>query len=95
MNSTARVQTPSGQRALLITALAVSLTGWTIHAVALHRRLAAIKRDPLTGLLRRAAYTARARRILARRRESAVVLVSGWRRRCAAKSKGTSTRRGY
>ncbi|MFE9451734.1 GGDEF domain-containing protein [Streptomyces sp. NPDC006739] len=31
-----------------------------VHAVTLHRQLAASHRDPLTGLLRREAYTARA-----------------------------------
>ncbi|MGW7484551.1 diguanylate cyclase, partial [Nonomuraea muscovyensis] len=50
--------------------------GWTVHAIALHRRLAAAKKDPLTGLLRRDAYTARGRRILARHRgDTTVVMV--------------------
>ncbi|MGW4779940.1 GGDEF domain-containing protein [Streptomyces filamentosus] len=64
-----------GPRTLLITTAAVPLTGWAIHAVALHKRLAATRRDPLTGLLRRDAYTARARRLLARHGDVAVVLV--------------------
>ncbi|MFI8516009.1 GGDEF domain-containing protein [Streptomyces sp. NPDC085460] len=64
-----------GPRTLLITTAAVPLTGWAIHAVALHKRLAATRRDPLTGLLRRDAYTVRARRLLARRDDVAVVLV--------------------
>ncbi|MFE5886900.1 GGDEF domain-containing protein [Streptomyces hydrogenans] len=64
-----------GPRTLLITTVAVPLTGWAIHAVALHKRLAATRRDPLTGLLRRDAYTARARRLLARRDDAAVVMV--------------------
>ncbi|MFB7827415.1 GGDEF domain-containing protein [Streptomyces hydrogenans] len=64
-----------GPRTLLITTAAVPLTGWAIHAVALHKRLAATRRDPLTGLLRRDAYTARARRLLARRDDVAVVMV--------------------
>ncbi|MFF1444575.1 GGDEF domain-containing protein [Streptomyces sp. NPDC058295] len=52
------------------------LTGWTVHALALHRRLAAAKKDPLPGLLRRDAYTARARQVLRRHRDdTAVVLV--------------------
>lgn len=55
-----------GPRTLLITTAAVPLTGWAVHAIALHKRLAATKRDPLTGLLRRDAYTTRARRLLAR-----------------------------
>ncbi|MFI8426003.1 GGDEF domain-containing protein [Streptomyces sp. NPDC085479] len=64
-----------GPRALLITTAAVPLAGWTAHAITLHRRLAATKRDPLTGLLRRDAYVHRARRILARHHDVAVVMV--------------------
>lgn len=75
MTSTARVQTRPGHRALLITTLAVPLTGWTVHAIALHRRLAATKRDPLTGLLRRDAYTARARRLLTRHGDDVCVVM--------------------
>ncbi|WP_410540519.1 GGDEF domain-containing protein [Streptomyces sp. KL2] len=76
MDSALRTPAHPGQRAVLITTLAVPLTGWTIHALALHRRLAAARKDPLTGLLRRDAYTARARRILARHGDdTAVVLV--------------------
>ncbi|MFD3679153.1 GGDEF domain-containing protein [Streptomyces sp. NPDC058613] len=70
-----RVQSMFGQRTLLLTTAALPLTGWTLHALALHRRLAATKRDPLTGLLRRDAYTARARRLLARHNDVAVVMV--------------------
>ncbi|MFJ9380377.1 GGDEF domain-containing protein [Streptomyces sp. NPDC101455] len=76
MDSVLRTHARFGQRALLLTTAAVPLTGWTVHAIALHRRLAAAKKDPLTGLLRRDAYTARARRILARHGDDiAVVLV--------------------
>ncbi|MEU7031448.1 GGDEF domain-containing protein [Streptomyces sp. NPDC046275] len=75
MDSALRVPGPIGQRALLLTTLAVPLTGWTLHALTLHRRLAATKRDPLTGLLRRDAYTHRARRLLARHDDVAVVMV--------------------
>ncbi|MGR8012260.1 GGDEF domain-containing protein [Streptomyces sp. A5-4] len=65
-----------GPRTLLITTAAVPLTGWVVHAVALHKKLAATKKDPLTGLLRRDAYTARARRLLARHGDdTAVVMV--------------------
>ncbi|MEH0541465.1 GGDEF domain-containing protein [Streptomyces sp. NPDC006632] len=65
-----------GPRTLLITTTAaVPLTGWAVHAVALHKRLAATKRDPLTGLLRRDAYTARARRLLARHGDKATVVM--------------------
>ncbi|MEU5161254.1 GGDEF domain-containing protein [Streptomyces sp. NPDC020875] len=65
-----------GSRTLLLTTAAVPLTGWAVHAVALHKRLAATRKDPLTGLLRRDAYTARARRLLARHGDdTAVVMV--------------------
>ncbi|MFE4310435.1 GGDEF domain-containing protein [Streptomyces sp. NPDC056891] len=64
-----------GPRTLLITTAAVPLTGWVVHAVALHKRLAATKRDPLTGLLRRDAYTARARRLLARHGDDTTVVI--------------------
>ncbi|MFI7501838.1 GGDEF domain-containing protein [Streptomyces sp. NPDC049687] len=63
-----------GSRTLLITA-AVPLTGWAVHAIALHKRLAATRKDPLTGLLRRDAYTARARRILTRHGDSVAVVM--------------------
>ncbi|AXE27899.1 GGDEF domain-containing protein (plasmid) [Streptomyces globosus] len=75
MDSVLRAQARFGQRALLLTTAALPLTGWAVHAVALHKRLAATRRDPLTGLLRRDSYTARARRLLARRDDVAVVLV--------------------
>ncbi|MER5995856.1 GGDEF domain-containing protein [Streptomyces viridosporus] len=64
-----------GQRTLLLTTAAVPLTGWTVHAVTLHRRLAASRKDPLTGLLRRDAYTARARQILRRHGDSTTVVL--------------------
>ncbi|MER8197698.1 diguanylate cyclase [Streptomyces microflavus] len=66
MNSAMRLPGRIGPHALLIITAAVSLTGWAVRAVALHKRLVATKRDPLTGLLRRDAFTARARRLLAR-----------------------------
>ncbi|MFF0087836.1 GGDEF domain-containing protein [Streptomyces canus] len=76
MDSVLRSQGRIGQRTLLLTTAALPLTGWTVHAVALHRKLAAAKRDPLTGLLRRDAYTARARQVLRRHGDdTAVVLV--------------------
>jgi diguanylate cyclase (GGDEF)-like protein len=76
MGSVLRLQTHFGQRALLLTTAAVPLTGWTVHAITLHRRLAASRRDPLPGLLRRDAYTARARRLLSRHGDdTAVILV--------------------
>lgn len=76
MSSTPRARARTGQHALLVTTAALPLTGWAVHAVALHRRLAASRRDPLTGLLRRDAYTTRARPLLTRHdNETAVVLV--------------------
>ena len=63
-----------GPHALLITT-ALPLTGWAIHATALHRQLAASRRDPLTGLLRRDAYTTRARRILTRHGDDVAVVM--------------------
>lgn len=74
MTSTARVQAPLGQRALLITTLAVPLTGWTVHAVSLHRQLAAARRDPLTGLLGREGYTIKAQQVLRRYGDQALVV---------------------
>ncbi|MFF5654419.1 GGDEF domain-containing protein [Streptomyces collinus] len=73
MAPTVRVQAPIGQRALFITTLAVPLTGWTVHAVSLHRKLSAARRDPLTGLLGRDGFTAKARQITDRYGNSALV----------------------
>lgn len=75
MASTVRVQAPIGQRALFLTTLAVPLTGWTVHAVSLHRKLAAARRDPLTGLLGRDGYTAKARQITDRYGAAALVVL--------------------
>ncbi|MFF7975860.1 diguanylate cyclase [Streptomyces sp. NPDC007905] len=75
MDSVLRLQGRIGQRTLLLTTAALPLTGWTVHAVTLHRRLAAAKRDPLTGLLRRDACTARARQILRRHRDDVCVVL--------------------
>ncbi|MFD8396430.1 diguanylate cyclase [Streptomyces sp. NPDC059680] len=49
--------------------------GWAVHAIALYKQLAATRKDPLTGLLRRDAHTARARRLLARHRDSGAVVM--------------------
>ncbi|MFE6630318.1 GGDEF domain-containing protein [Streptomyces sp. NPDC048330] len=73
MDPVTRVASPIGQRALIITTLAVPLTGWTVHALTLHRRLAAERRDPLTGAQRRAAFERRAQRLLARHRQDSLV----------------------
>ncbi|MFH8939642.1 GGDEF domain-containing protein [Streptomyces griseosporeus] len=75
MSSLLRLQGRIGQRTLLLTTAAVPLTGWAVHAVTLHRQLVATRRDPLTGLLRRDAYTARARRLLARHGDDTAVLI--------------------
>lgn len=75
MSSLLRVQGRIGQRTLLLTTAAVPLTGWAVHATVLLKQLARADKDPLTGLLRRDAYTARARRLLARRDDLAVVMV--------------------
>ncbi|MFK0231096.1 GGDEF domain-containing protein [Streptomyces sp. NPDC090303] len=75
MSPLLRVQGRIGQRALLLTTAAVPLTGWAVHATVLLKQLARADKDPLTGLLRRNAYTARARRLLARRSDLAVVMV--------------------
>ncbi|MGW0632981.1 GGDEF domain-containing protein [Streptomyces sp. NPDC002758] len=74
MDSVLHTQAWFGQRALLLTA-AVLVAGWTVHAIALHRRLAAMKKDPLTGLLRRDAYTARARQVLHRHGDATAVVM--------------------
>ncbi|MFF1405055.1 GGDEF domain-containing protein [Streptomyces sp. NPDC058294] len=75
MDSVLHTRPRIGQRALLLTTAALPLTGWAVHAVALHKQLAATRKDPLTGLLRRDSYTARARRLMARHDDTAVVLV--------------------
>ncbi|MEU3226773.1 GGDEF domain-containing protein [Streptomyces sp. NPDC006976] len=75
MASTMRVQAPSGNRALFITMLAVPLTGWTVHAVSLHRKLAAARKDPLTGLLGRDGFATRARQITDRYGDAALVVL--------------------
>lgn len=74
MNAPARLPGRIGPRTLLVTA-ALPLTGWTVHAVALHKRLAATRKDPLTGLLRRDAYTTRARRLLTRHGDNTAVVM--------------------
>ncbi|MFF6895196.1 diguanylate cyclase [Streptomyces microflavus] len=67
MISAVRLPGRVGPRTLLMTtAVAPPLTGWAVHVVGEHKRLAATKRDQLTGLLRRDAYTVRALCALAR-----------------------------
>ncbi|GGP80470.1 GGDEF domain-containing protein [Streptomyces melanogenes] len=55
-----------GQRALITTTALLPLTGWAVHAATLHRRLAAARRDPLTGLHSRPGYVQHATRRLNR-----------------------------
>ena len=62
-------------RTLLLTAAAVPVAGWTAHALYLHHALAQADRDPLTGLLRRAAFERRARRLVARHGDDVLVAV--------------------
>ncbi|GGU66569.1 GGDEF domain-containing protein [Streptomyces daghestanicus] len=64
-----------GPRTLVITAAAVPLTGWAVHATVLLKQIAAKEKDPLTGLLRRDAYTARARRLLSRHGDDTTVVM--------------------
>ncbi len=79
MNTTVRLPGRIGPHALLITT-AVPLTGWAVHAVALHRKLSgarrelADRRDSLTGLLGRDGYTTRARQITDRYGNAALVV---------------------
>ncbi|PJN24742.1 GGDEF domain-containing protein [Streptomyces sp. CB02613] len=75
MSSAVRLPGRIGPHALLITTAALPLTGWALHVVALHKRLAATQKDPLTGLLRRDAYTNRARRLLARHGDTTAVVM--------------------
>ncbi|MFI2214969.1 GGDEF domain-containing protein [Streptomyces sp. NPDC020141] len=75
MSSLPRIQGRFGPRTLLLTTAALPLTGWAVHALTLHRQLAATRRDPLTGLLRRDSYTARARRLLARHGDDTAVIM--------------------
>lgn len=74
MSPAVRLPGRIGPHALLITT-ALPLTGWAIHATALHRQLAASRRDPLTGLLRRDAYTTRGRRLLTRHGDDVAVVM--------------------
>lgn len=76
MDSVLRSPAHARQRALLLAVLAIPLTGWTVHALVLQGKLATTRRDPLTGLLRRDGYTAKARRLIDRHTcTAAVVLV--------------------
>ncbi|MFG2527038.1 GGDEF domain-containing protein [Streptomyces sp. NPDC048516] len=73
MDSAPRASGRIGPRTLLITTAAMPLAGWTVHAISLHRKLASVRRDPLTGLLGRDGYTTKARQTLDRYGDSALV----------------------
>ncbi|MEV6131937.1 GGDEF domain-containing protein [Streptomyces violaceusniger] len=75
MASHLRAHALIGQRALLLTTAAIPLTGWAVHATALHRRLAAARRDPLTGLPHRDELTAHGERQITTRRRADDLLV--------------------
>ncbi|MCX5075609.1 GGDEF domain-containing protein [Streptomyces sp. NBC_00513] len=56
-------------------ALCLPLVGWAAHSGLLTHRLAAARRDPLTGLRTRAGWTVRAERFIRRHRDSVVLLL--------------------
>ncbi|MEV5797075.1 GGDEF domain-containing protein [Streptomyces collinus] len=58
-----------------IAASVAPLLGWAVHGSILTRRLTAARRDPLTGLHTRAAWTARAEHLIRRHPNAAVLLV--------------------
>ncbi|MYT19975.1 diguanylate cyclase [Streptomyces sp. SID7760] len=61
-----------------ITALAAALplaSGWSVHSLWMRRRIAAARRDPLTGLLTRDGFSEAARRWLSTIRPRAVCLI--------------------
>ncbi|MDX3017349.1 GGDEF domain-containing protein [Streptomyces acidiscabies] len=49
--------------------------GWSVHALLLGRRIEAARRDPLTGLWTRDAFEDRARKLLAKGEDQAVLLL--------------------
>ncbi|MFI9080945.1 GGDEF domain-containing protein [Streptomyces sioyaensis] len=75
MNVTAPLQAHPSQRALLFTAAALPLAGWTAHGVIWHRRLAVAQRDPLTGAQRRDGFERRAQHLINRYGNAALVLL--------------------
>jgi diguanylate cyclase (GGDEF)-like protein len=79
MSSLLRIQARIGQRTLLLTTAALPLTGWTVHALALHRRLAVARKDQLTGLPSRPELIAYGERLLRTRHRDAlhVLLLDG------------------
>ncbi|WP_344625931.1 GGDEF domain-containing protein, partial [Kitasatospora arboriphila] len=59
----------------ILAAAGVPLLGWTTHGTWLARRLATARRDPLTGLLTRDGFTARAERLIRSHPDRATVLL--------------------
>ncbi|MFK0112533.1 GGDEF domain-containing protein [Streptomyces sp. NPDC091217] len=74
MASHLRAHALIGQRALYLTTAAIPLTGWAVHATALRRRLAAARRDQLTGLHARPGYVQHATRRLNRRGDRTILV---------------------
>ncbi|MFH8753325.1 GGDEF domain-containing protein [Streptomyces rimosus] len=75
MDSILRARPRFGQHALLVTTAAVPLTGWSLHAVAMHRRLAAARKCQLTGLPGRDELLAYGDRLLRTGRRGTVYVV--------------------
>ncbi|MFE9428254.1 GGDEF domain-containing protein [Kitasatospora sp. NPDC006697] len=59
----------------LLAAAGVPLVGWTAHGTWLARRIAAARRDPLTGLHTRDGFTTRAERIIRSHADRVTVLL--------------------
>lgn len=72
MNSAMRLPGRIGPHALLITAAAVPLTGWALHAVSLYKLIADGRKDLLTELPCRPEFVAYGERLLRSRRRDAV-----------------------
>ncbi|MEW2068292.1 GGDEF domain-containing protein [Streptomyces sp. NPDC007346] len=72
MNVAMRLPGRIGPHALLITAAAVPLTGWALHAVTLYKQIADGRKDLLTGLPCRPEFAAYGERLLRTRRRDAV-----------------------
>ncbi|MFC9183349.1 GGDEF domain-containing protein [Streptomyces globisporus] len=72
MNAPARLPGRIGPNALLITAAAVPLTGWALHAVSLYKQIADSRKDLLTELPCRPDFVAYGEQLLRTRRRDAV-----------------------
>ncbi|MGG7573558.1 GGDEF domain-containing protein [Streptomyces sirii] len=62
------------QALTMLAAAAPLAAGWSLHSRRLHRRIEAARRDPLTGLMTRDPFQARARRVAAAGAFAVVVL---------------------